>query len=39
LIVRRDLPKGKRLARRGDGEIAEAFGFDRTPLIARAAEI
>jgi replication initiation protein RepC len=40
LIVRRDSPNGKRFARRGQGgEIAEAFGFDLTPLIARAAEI
>ncbi|MGB5087402.1 MAG: plasmid replication protein RepC, partial [Methylocystis silviterrae] len=37
---RRDSPNGKRFARRGQGgEIAEAFGFDLTPLIARAAEI
>ena len=40
LIIRRDLPNGKRFARRGQGgEIAEAFGFDLAPLIARAAEI
>ena len=40
LIIRRDSPNGKRFARRGQcGEIAEAFGFDLTPLIARAAEI
>ena len=40
LIIRRDSPNGKRYARRGQGgEIAQAFGFDLTPLIARAAEI
>lgn len=40
LIIRRDSPNGKRFARRGQGgEIADAYGFDLTPLIARAAEI
>jgi replication initiation protein RepC len=40
LIIRRDSPNGKRFARRGQGgEIDEAFGFDLTPLIARAREI
>ncbi len=40
LIIRRDSPNGKRFARRGGGgEIDEAFGFDLTPLIARAGEI
>ena len=40
LIIRRDLPNGKRFARRGQGgEIESAFGFDLTPLVARAAEI
>jgi replication initiation protein RepC len=40
LIIRRDSPNGKRYARRGQGgEIAQAFGFDLTPLIARASEI
>jgi replication initiation protein RepC len=40
LIIRRDSPNGKRFARRGQGgEIDEAFGFDLTPLIARAGEI
>lgn len=40
LIIRRDSPNGKRFARRGQGgEIADAFGFDLTPLIARAGEI
>jgi len=40
LIIRRDSPNGKRFARRGQGgEIESAFGFDLTPLIARASEI
>ena len=40
LIIRRDSPNGKRFARRGQGgEIEDAFGFDLTPLIARAQEI
>jgi replication initiation protein RepC len=40
LIIRRDSPNGKRFARRGQGgEIADAFGFDLTPLVARATEI
>jgi replication initiation protein RepC len=40
LIIRRDSPNGKRFARRGQGgEIEDAFGFDLTPLIARATEI
>lgn len=40
LIIRRDSPNGKRFARRGQGgEIADAFGFDLTPLVARAIEI
>jgi replication initiation protein RepC len=40
LIIRRDSPNGKRFARRGrGGEIEDAFGFDLTPLIARASEI
>lgn len=39
LIVRRDSPNGKRFARRGQGdEIGQAFGFDLSPLLARAAE-
>jgi len=39
LIFRRDSPNGKRYARRGEGgEIEEAFGFDLSPLVARAAE-
>ena len=40
LIIRRDSPNGKRFARRGQGgEIADAFGFDLTPLVARSVEI
>jgi replication initiation protein RepC len=40
LIVRRDSPNGKRYARRGQGgEIAQAFGFDLGPLVARADQI
>ncbi len=39
LIVRRDSPNGKRYARKGAaGEVAMAFGFDLSPLIARADE-
>ncbi len=40
LIIRRDSPNGKRFARRGQGgKIDSAFGFDLSPLVARAAEI
>ncbi len=40
LILRRDSANGKRFARRGaSGEIADAFGFDLTPLVMRASEI
>ena len=40
LIIRRDFPNGKRFARRGQGgAIEDAFGFDLTPLVARAEEI
>ena len=39
LVIRRDSPNGKRYARKGQGgEIETAFGFDLTPLVARAAE-
>ena len=39
LIVRRDSPNGKRYARRGgSGSIELAFGFDLSPLVARADE-
>lgn len=41
LILRRDSPNGKRYARRARGGegFSEAFGFDLTPLVARAAEV
>lgn len=39
LILRRDSPNGKRFARKGQsGEIQQAYGFDLSPLVARAAE-
>jgi replication initiation protein RepC len=44
IIIRRDSPNGKRYARRRDdgtadgGANAQAFGFDLTPLVARAPE-
>ncbi len=39
LIVRRDSPNGKRYARKDRaGEIELAFGFDLSPLVARAEE-
>ena len=40
LIIRRDSPNGKRYARKDRaGEIESAFGFDLSPLHARAAEL
>jgi replication initiation protein RepC len=40
LILRRDSPNGKRYARKGAGGVIEqAFGFDLTPLVARAEEV
>ncbi len=40
LIHRHDSPNGKRYVRRGQGgEIAIAFGFDLTPLVAMAGNI
>lgn len=40
LIYRRDSPNGKRYAhRRSDGEIEQAYGFDLSPLLARASEL
>ena len=40
LIIRRDSPNGKRFARRGQGGAIEmAFGFDLSPLVARADQI
>jgi replication initiation protein RepC len=39
IVSRQDSPNGKRYVRRSrDGQIAQAFGFDLTPLIRRAAE-
>ncbi len=39
LIIRRDSPNGKRFARKGQGRTIEtAFGFDLSPLVARAEE-
>jgi len=39
LIIRRDSPNGKRFARKGQGgAIEQAYGFDLSPLLARAAE-
>src|SRR5690554_1156660 len=39
LIVRRDSPNGKRYARKGQGgEVEQAYGFDLSPIVARAAE-
>ncbi len=39
LIIRRDSPNGKRFARKGQGgEIEQAYGFDLSPLVARAEE-
>ena len=40
LVIRRDSPNGKRYARKGrGGEFQFAFGFDLSPLVARADEI
>ena len=39
IVIRRDSPNGKRYARRGEGgQVEQAFGFDLSPLVARAAE-
>lgn len=39
LIVRRDSPNGKRYARKGQGgEVEQAYGFDLSPIVARALE-
>ena len=39
IVVRRDSPNGKRYARKGQGgEVEQAFGFDLSPIVARAAE-
>lgn len=40
LILRRDSPNGKRYAHRNrDGEVEQAYGFDLTPVLARATEL
>ncbi|HQS48146.1 MAG: replication initiation protein RepC [Rhizobiales bacterium 24-66-13] len=40
LIIRRDSPNGKRFARKGrGGEIEQAYGFDLSPIVARAQEL
>lgn len=39
LIIRRDSPNGKRFARKGKGgQIEQAYGFDLSPIVARAEE-
>lgn len=39
LIIRRDSPNGKRFARKGrGGHIEQAYGFDLSPIVARAEE-
>ncbi|OYU47013.1 MAG: replication initiation protein RepC [Rhizobiales bacterium PAR1] len=39
VILRRDSPNGKRYARRGEGgAVSLAYGFELTPLVARAVE-
>lgn len=39
LVIRRDSPNGKRFARKGQGgTIEQAYGFDLTPILARAEE-
>ena len=39
LVIRRDSPNGKRFARKGQsGEIEQAYGFDLSPIVARAVE-
>lgn len=40
LIIRRDSPNGKRFARRSRaGEVEQAYGFDLSPIVARAEEL
>lgn len=40
LIIRKDSANGKRFARKGaDGNVESAFGFDLSPLLARAEEL
>ena len=39
LVIRRDSPNGKRFARKGQGgEVEQAYGFDLSPIVARAEE-
>ena len=39
LIVRRDSPNGKRFARKSrGGDVEQAYGFDLSPIVARAEE-
>jgi replication initiation protein RepC len=39
LVIRRDSPNGKRFARKGqNGDVEQAYGFDLSPLVARADE-
>lgn len=39
LVIRRDSPNGKRFARKGQsGEVEQAYGFDLSPIVARAQE-
>jgi replication initiation protein RepC len=39
LVIRRDSPNGKRFARKGrGGEVEQAYGFDLSPIVARADE-
>ena len=39
LVIRRDSPNGKRFARKGQGgAIEQAYGFDLSPILARAEE-
>ncbi|MGB7430989.1 MAG: plasmid replication protein RepC, partial [Ahrensia sp.] len=39
LIIRRDSPNGKRYARKGRcGQVEQAYGFDLSPIVARAQE-
>ncbi|NDW07629.1 plasmid replication protein RepC [Jiella pacifica] len=40
LIIRRDSPNGKRFARKGrGGDVEQAYGFDLSPIVARAEEL
>ncbi|TCT29268.1 plasmid replication protein RepC [Martelella mediterranea] len=39
LVIRRDSPNGKRFARKGrGGQVEQAYGFDLSPVVARAEE-